>query len=431
MPITRNMYTQRLWSFPVCLLTFALISALFQSCSDNSSNPPVNNPPSKPTLIEPADGAVATPTAVTLAWQPATDPDNDSLTYELFFDDVNPPTEIYISDIDSTNLQLLHLSQGTTYFWNVIAFDRKGAGSDPGPIWQFTVGSFDFGWSELAPMPTSRVGAASAVVNGRLYVLGGNSYHGTLNIVESYDPSAGSWTSHAEMPSRRAYAAATELNGIIYVIGGETAGAPQQLLETYNPATNTWSQLEPMPDARTRCAAVLFNNKIYVIGGFAAPPEILVYDVSLNEWQESSTLPQWRYGMSVTNHNGLFYILGGGQPDNMYMKDLTLYDPVTGQLSSRSPAPTARLAHHAALIGDKIYVTGGYNAISGYHIYFASVEVYDIPSDSWITRSRMEFPRHDHAAGVIGNKIYVAGGTSNRSPDILNSLEVYDPELDQ
>jgi hypothetical protein len=43
-----------------------------------------NNPPSTPQLVSPADGQTGLPTTTTLYWNRATDPDGDSVTYDLF-----------------------------------------------------------------------------------------------------------------------------------------------------------------------------------------------------------------------------------------------------------------------------------------------------------------------------------------------------------
>ncbi len=43
----------------------------------------VNNPPSSPKLVSPADGQQGLPTTVVFRWQPATDPDGDVVSYDL------------------------------------------------------------------------------------------------------------------------------------------------------------------------------------------------------------------------------------------------------------------------------------------------------------------------------------------------------------
>jgi len=43
-----------------------------------------NQPPSAPVLVAPADAAPGTPTTITFAWQPSTDPDGDPVSYRFF-----------------------------------------------------------------------------------------------------------------------------------------------------------------------------------------------------------------------------------------------------------------------------------------------------------------------------------------------------------
>jgi hypothetical protein len=44
----------------------------------------VNNPPSSPQLVSPANGQQGLATNVTLQWQPSTDPDGDTVTYDVY-----------------------------------------------------------------------------------------------------------------------------------------------------------------------------------------------------------------------------------------------------------------------------------------------------------------------------------------------------------
>ena len=76
-------------------------------------------------------------------------------------------------------------------------------------------------WRRLAGMPAARGGAAAAVVNGRLYVLGGHDAWGrAVNDVESYDPATDTWRVHPPLATRRAFAAAGVVGGKIVIAGG-------------------------------------------------------------------------------------------------------------------------------------------------------------------------------------------------------------------
>ncbi len=409
-------------------LSIVAAAIFLNACSDKFNDTQENQPPSTPILTQPPDGSVAMPTSVTLVWE-AADPDGDSLTYSIFLEDKNPPTISFLSDWTSSNCLVSQLSQGVTYFWRVAATDGQNAESPQSAISRFTVGTFRDGWQDRMPMPTSRTSLASVTLGNKLYVLGGISEVGVLDVCEVYDPTGDSWATIASLASPRAYASAVAYLGKVYILGGETSQDQLAIVESYDPSTNTWSQLTPIPSPRSRFGAGVLNGKIYVFGGYQTDGAIYAYDVLNDDWDLVGTLPKPRDGMSVTVFNGLFYIIGGSHPDNFWLTDVTVFDPTTGASSSRSPMPSARRDHRATLVGDKIYISGGMNAINQ-HVFFSSVEVYDISDDKWITRSQMKFPRHDHAAGAIDGKLFIAGGLTNDTPGILNSLEEYDPLLD-
>jgi N-acetylneuraminic acid mutarotase len=80
-------------------------------------------------------------------------------------------------------------------------------------------------WEQRAPMPTARSGIAAAVLEGRMFVFGGEGPAGTFSQAEAYDARTNSWSSHARMPTARHGLGATAVGGRIYVVsGGPTPG---------------------------------------------------------------------------------------------------------------------------------------------------------------------------------------------------------------
>ena len=74
-------------------------------------------------------------------------------------------------------------------------------------------------WTTGTPLPTERYGAASGVIDGKFYVVGG--YNGNdLDVLEIYDPVADTWSSGAPMPTARTASGAGVINGKLYVVGG-------------------------------------------------------------------------------------------------------------------------------------------------------------------------------------------------------------------
>jgi N-acetylneuraminic acid mutarotase len=75
-------------------------------------------------------------------------------------------------------------------------------------------------------MPTVRSGIAAVVLEGRMFVFGGEAPTGTFNQTEAYDAGSNAWSNHARMPTARHGLGAVAVAGKIYVIsGGPTPGA--------------------------------------------------------------------------------------------------------------------------------------------------------------------------------------------------------------
>ena len=138
-------------------------------------------------------------------------------------------------------------------------------------------------------MHTARHHAASAVVDGNIYVIGGRvqgvSPITNVNVNEMYDSKMDIWVTLNSMPSERSGIGAASINNtIIYVFGGEDVTKTYNNNEIYNVKSNEWESQQPLPTARHGLSAVSINDKIYVIGGGPEP------------------------GLSVTNVNEIFNI---------------------------------------------------------------------------------------------------------------------------
>jgi len=74
-------------------------------------------------------------------------------------------------------------------------------------------------------LPTARSGIAAAVLEGRMFVSGGEAPAGTFNQVQAYDGRSNGWSNHARMPTARHGLGAAAVAGRIYVVsGGPTPG---------------------------------------------------------------------------------------------------------------------------------------------------------------------------------------------------------------
>jgi hypothetical protein len=108
----------------------------------------------------------------------------------------------------------------------------------------------------------------------RRFAIGGRrdgSYARNLAMNEAYDPATDRWEERTSMPTARSGIAAAILDGRIFVFGGEAPSETFSQVEAYDPRTNKWSVYARMPTARHGLGAVAVGKSIYVIAGGPTP----------------------------------------------------------------------------------------------------------------------------------------------------------------
>jgi len=97
-----------------------------------------NTPPTAPTNLSPANGATGISVTPTLSWQASTDPDEDSVTYDLYLGEAQDDLSVKASDLGTNSYEFEEpLEYGTTYYWQVVAKDGRG-GEASSDVWSFT-----------------------------------------------------------------------------------------------------------------------------------------------------------------------------------------------------------------------------------------------------------------------------------------------------
>ena len=209
------------------------------------------------------------------------------------------------------------------------------------PNWQAhdTVTSYNIQtntWSEAASLPEPRGEHVSAVVNDKIYVIGGrvpnvaeadhfDEYEDTVS-GRVFDTVSQRWTEIADAPTARNSAAAAVINGLIYVVGGRDNQAldngDQRIvnlpaLEVYDPKTNRWETRAPMPQGQGGLGAAAVDGKLYVFGGeewFPTPKvfdDVWVYDPQNDTWRSLPALPTPRHGVTAATVDDQIFVLGG------------------------------------------------------------------------------------------------------------------------
>lgn len=189
------------------------------------------------------------------------------------------------------------------------------------------------------------------------------------------------------------------IDGKLYVAGGynpalsDTSSDILSVLDVYDPKSDTWESKAPMPTARWLTRACVIHGKLYVVGGM---------------------------GESIGDTGSIT------QTFNV----LEVYDPISDSWEVKKPMLTQRYAPIVEVLNDQLYVAGGMYegpdwsySQSLYNI----VEVYYPKSDSWRTMTPMPTVRKLAASGVIGDRLYVVGGWNWEVGGSISILEIYKP----
>ncbi|HEX8911195.1 MAG TPA: kelch repeat-containing protein [Humisphaera sp.] len=144
------------------------------------------------------------------------------------------------------------------------------------------------GWQERARVPEAGDHTSVEVIDGKVYVVGGEHGHAAKlpeddapyvqhDYTYRYDPATDAWEKLADMPQGRSHAEGTsfQANGKIVVMGGKlNATDVSDRIDVYDPATNTWTtSLTPLPKPWQGGAAIYANGNVYLSHGQTGAPD--------------------------------------------------------------------------------------------------------------------------------------------------------------
>jgi N-acetylneuraminic acid mutarotase len=277
-------------------------------------------------------------------------------------------------------------------------------------------------WTTLAEMPTPREGLGVAVVNGKIYAIGGNGGDGNLGVNEEYDPVTNTWATKKPLPTSRSRFGITVHQNKIYVMGGSTDSGFTGANEVYNPVTDTWEAKASMPaGGRSELAVNAVNDKIYAIGGYFigvywVPSNLTeVYNPATDTWTTKAQMPTAVYGCTSALIDSKIYVI-----ENSYSGDATLfrlnqiYDAETDTWSFGQPIPirmpeAAAAATTGVYAPKRVYVLGGFSDVSSYPFPFET-QIYDPATDTWSTGTPMPTVRQSLGVAVVYDRLYAIGG---------------------
>ncbi|ADB19166.1 Kelch repeat protein [Pirellula staleyi DSM 6068] len=216
-------------------------------------------------------------------------------------------------------------------------------------------------------------------------------------------------------------------------------------------AKNEAASLPPLPTLVTSFGAAVSEGHLYVYGGQKGDGHKYSEDSQSNKlqrlslaagskWEELPAGPR-RTGVAAVAHQGKFYRIGGfearnkdGDEWNLHSTtDFARFDPATGKWEELTPLPEGRSSHDAAVIGNELYVVGGWKlAGEGEGEWHDTAYKCDLTAAKieWTPIAKPPFMRRALAVAAHGDKLYVLGGMDD-SNEAVTTVNVYDLKADK
>lgn len=251
----------------------------------------------------------------------------------------------------------------------------------------------------------------------------------TLCVLFSCSLYAQEWQTDTLSQARRLIGIGSAQNKIIFAGGKKERNLDDRTIDIYDEDTDLWStKRSPFGIGNTGMTAVSGDNYvIYFQRG--SPGRFGVYDpiqdtVYRVDWEDSRS----RVVPVIANDKVFFaggrrsFSQGGGISDQV-----DIYDIPSDSWSSRT-LREARDDINAISAGDKVFFLGG--AInSNLNDFSAAVDVYDMSTDQLVTNSlTLSEPRRyiGLAVDTLNNQLYAAGGAKSNNSTIRGSSNVVD-----
>ncbi|XP_046470863.1 influenza virus NS1A-binding protein-like isoform X1 [Neodiprion pinetum] len=275
-------------------------------------------------------------------------------------------------------------------------------------------------------LPTMKAGKCAvgcANLNDTLLVCGGYDRVECLKSVDQYLPESNTWQVLSGMREARGRFGIAVVNGRVYAIGGSNGSTELATVEVLNPEAGwKWSAVANLPLARSNSGVCALGSQIYCIGGWngqAGIKQCDVFDPETGKWSSIEPLRTGRYQAGVCAYQDRVYAVGGCDAWNC-LNSVEIYNPEEDTWSVGPPLISARRGCGLAVFRGRLYAVGG---SSGTHS-LTTTEIFDPEEQVWVPGPNLATPRANVAVAVVGDRLYAVCGFSGKN--FLNSIEYLD-----
>ncbi len=233
------------------------------------------------------------------------------------------------------------------------------------------------------------------------------------------------------LPSARSSMGVVAANGYLYTVGGSTSsGYLDEVASAYinsDGSLDPWDDsLEALPTGTTTVALATDGHCLVVAGGYTSSDStaeevytaVLYGDGTIAPWVAQDDLPSGVSYSAAVALKGHVYVLGGqdhnGRDDTVYYARLQP-DCSIDSWSTTTSLPSSRYAHAATVVGDHIYVLGGYTSSGASSRVYMATPASDGSISSWSTQSSLPTGLYFLGATAANGYLIVGGGDTGSS----------------
>lgn len=219
-------------------------------------------------------------------------------------------------------------------------------------------------------------------------------------------------------------AATTQADGTIWIFGG--IGSDHAVVanhEGYDPVIDSWKSGDDLAVPVQHAMAVTWQGNPIVLGGWRAAgtqkvASDQVWRVVNSHWVELPHMLQARAAAAAAVVGDRIVVTGGVDANGGLLNSTEIFDGNAWTLAAPIPTPRQMLA--AASDGKLVYTVGGTNGNSD----LVAVEAYDPAAKTWTKLPDLPQPRSDLGVAIADRRLVAAGGQS--AGQVLKSVAVFD-----
>ncbi|MEQ8785658.1 MAG: kelch repeat-containing protein [Pirellulaceae bacterium] len=208
------------------------------------------------------------------------------------------------------------------------------------------------------------------------------------------------------------------------------------------------SSYPELPKDVTSFGGAVLGDALYIYGGHQGDAHSYSHDeqgdvlqrldlAKPKAWETLAKGPHLQ-GLAMVAHGGKLYRVGGftaknaaGEEHDLWSQDsVACFDPADGKWRDLPSLPEPRSSHDAAILGDKLYVAGGW-ALRGEDDskWHDTAWVMDLAADkpTWKALPKPPFQRRALALAAHDGKLYVIGGMQPKGGPSTR-VDVFDPQ---